>query len=357
MHQVFGRLTNRDQSHHDLRSPSSSSENNSYRDETDNEFNERYFYVDKYEDSQLKMLIKAFVVKVMIITKDVEGKLTEITDPTNYAIPSKLWVEKQGATTEKDASYHFVSTQGPSDDRITDFIEDTIDATSENRLKESGDHLYSYAAKQVGKFNERKLSDDMLDSHDESEYLIFERHFESQPFSSSEEEKESEKTRSKNVLEKDPIFEDELNTEDLGIIDLEDDDVFDNIDDDKLPFLKNTYSKKNRPNNSKSVAAGSKSKANRIDFGREDVGPDTTPKARSEESTPEKEFSQIKPEEDLQVNEIAELEEEPQPQQPPLPEEQMDSDEDVGQAEQESEEDEEEDDINKYLGRLSQLVT
>ena len=63
-------------------------------------------------------------------------------------------------------------------------------------------------------------------------------------------------------MNKDKIFDEEINTEDLGIIDLEDD-LFDNIDDDKLPFLKNTYSKKNRPNNSKSVAAGSKSKANK----------------------------------------------------------------------------------------------
>ena len=52
-----------------------------------------------------------------------------------------------------------------------------------------------------------------------------------------------------------------LNQEDLGIIDLDDDedaDEFDELDDDKLPVLKNTYSKKNRPNNSKSVAIGSR---------------------------------------------------------------------------------------------------
>lgn len=35
-------------------------------------------------------------------------------------------------------------------------------------------------------------------------------------------------------------------------------DEFDELDDDKLPILKNTYSKKHRPNNSKSVAIGSK---------------------------------------------------------------------------------------------------
>ena len=57
---------------------------------------------------------------------------------------------------------------------------------------------------------------------------------------------------------------DEMNTEDLGIIDLDNDDVenelFDKIDDEKLPVLKNTYKKKNRPNNSKSIAAGSRTK-------------------------------------------------------------------------------------------------
>ena len=51
-------------------------------------------------------------------------------------------------------------------------------------------------------------------------------------------------------------------TEDLGIIDLdneeEEGDLFD-VDDEKLPILKNIISKKNRPNNRKSVAIGSKS--------------------------------------------------------------------------------------------------
>ena len=48
----------------------------------------------------------------------------------------------------------------------------------------------------------------------------------------------------------------------MGIIDLDEDeggDDFDDLDDDKLPVLKNTYSKKNRPNNSKSMAVGSRS--------------------------------------------------------------------------------------------------
>jgi hypothetical protein len=46
----------------------------------------------------------------------------------------------------------------------------------------------------------------------------------------------------------------------LGIIDLDEaGEDFDELDDDKLPILKNTYKKKNRPNNSKSVAIGSRS--------------------------------------------------------------------------------------------------
>ena len=53
-----------------------------------------------------------------------------------------------------------------------------------------------------------------------------------------------------------------LSSEDLGIIQIEDDDCFEDIDDDNLPVLKNSYFKWKRPNNSKSVAAGSKQEAN-----------------------------------------------------------------------------------------------
>ena len=34
-----------------------------------------------------------------------------------------------------------------------------------------------------------------------------------------------------------------MNSEDLGIIDLDEDDIFENIDDESLPVLKNTYTK------------------------------------------------------------------------------------------------------------------
>lgn len=57
-------------------------------------------------------------------------------------------------------------------------------------------------------------------------------------------------------------------SDDLGIIDLDnddDEDVFD-VDDDKLPVLKNIISKKNRPNNGKSVAIGSRSQGGIMRF-------------------------------------------------------------------------------------------
>jgi hypothetical protein len=64
--------------------------------------------------------------------------------------------------------------------------------------------------------------------------LIFERHFDS----TLEEEFKEKRNQLFNT-------EDEtMNTEDLGIIDLDDDDsLCDNIDDENLPVLKNSYSK------------------------------------------------------------------------------------------------------------------
>ena len=93
--------------------------------------------------------------------------------------------------------------------------------------------------------------------------MIFERHFEvdkegdGDPLSLFEE-------NDKNVEENNggKKADDAISTEDLGIIDLDsdDNDGFEEVDDDTLPVLKNTYSKKTRPNNSKSVAIGSRSK-------------------------------------------------------------------------------------------------
>mmetsp|Transcript_23109 Transcript_23109/g.22519 ORF Transcript_23109/g.22519 Transcript_23109/m.22519 type:complete len:183 (-) Transcript_23109:291-839(-) len=100
------------------------------------------------------------------------------------------------------------------------------------------------------------------------ENLIFERHFdldkEMKLLSSS-----SGGPKPDPSLQVDPLVDNGANdaNEDLGIIDLDSDDVldeFDDLDDDKLPVLKNTYSKKSRPNNSKSVAVGSRSQGGDI---------------------------------------------------------------------------------------------
>ena len=110
--------------------------------------------------------------------------------------------------------------------------------------------------------------------NDESDYLIFERHFDQnrdgQQFnlSISDElnEKDSDEAANNNYIHYNRQRRNESSpTDDLGIIDLDndeegtqDDDLFD-VDDDKLPVLKNIFPKKNRPNNGKSVAIGSRS--------------------------------------------------------------------------------------------------
>jgi hypothetical protein len=248
-----------------------------------------------YDNEQLKELIKLYVIKVMAVARDTYEKLKQTSSTLSDTLPTKLWIEKQG-NNEKETSYQY-GNQSIGDDKITDFIEDTIDATNEKFFKKSRDNMFPFMLRPDQKYLAQSISASKIDFHEESEYLIFERHFESQSFSSTteEEEKDPEATNPSIIAEKDPI-EDDLNTEDLGIIDIEDDDVFDNIDDDKLPFLKNTYSKKNRPNNSKSVAAGSKSKANRIDFGREDVGPEVNTQLAFKEKNEQDNENNAKPE-------------------------------------------------------------
>lgn len=104
----------------------------------------------------------------------------------------------------------------------------------------------------------------------DSEYLIFERHFESDKDKGSTNIVTNSNDNSKiNPNQQDLINSnlDGINQDDLGIIDLDEDeggDEFDELDDDKLPVLKNTYSKKNRPNNSKSVAIGSRTQGMHI---------------------------------------------------------------------------------------------
>jgi hypothetical protein len=94
----------------------------------------------------------------------------------------------------------------------------------------------------------------------EAEYLIFERHF--------DDKKDGEDEKRNDADSSSQGATDSANhDEDLGIIDLDELEgtspggggIFDDqFDDDKLPVLKNTYTKKHRPNNSKSVAIGSK---------------------------------------------------------------------------------------------------
>ncbi len=100
----------------------------------------------------------------------------------------------------------------------------------------------------------------MNDLSGETEYLIFERHF--------DDKKDSEDEKRNDADSSSQGATDSANhDEDLGIIDLDELEgtspggggIFDDqFDDDKLPVLKNTYTKKHRPNNSKSVAIGSK---------------------------------------------------------------------------------------------------
>ncbi|CAI2383303.1 unnamed protein product [Moneuplotes crassus] len=268
-------VSHKDQSNTDILSPSSSSGNNSFRDETEMEFNEKYFYIDKYNNHQIKDLIKLFLAKVLTDSKESEESMKQLPSSVIFSLPSKLWIDKQGISDKENED----NDETFEEDKLTDFIEDTIDATDEDILKDPQSTVFPYASKFV---QSKKDINDKLKKQEESGYLIYERHFESQPFAQDEEDKDIEIEVPEESSSKEINFDEDLNTEDLGIIDIEDDDVF---DDDKLPFLKNTYSKKYRPNNSKSVAAGSKSKANRIDFGREDIGPDSSPRLKENTST------------------------------------------------------------------------
>lgn len=230
---AYAEFSNKEQSNPEVKTPSSSS-SNSYREETDNEFNERYFYVDKYSNDQLKELIKLFIcsvlsttskwggcwsadfmTKAIILGRESDDKLKAPFNVTE-TLPSKLWIEKQPAPPE--STYHFVQAQEFVDDKMTDFIEDNLEANLPQILSQSWKSLES---KTEG---------------EESEYLIYERHFDPQQFSTPQ-EKDADRIIEDDAMRKDLVYEDDINTEDLGIIDLEDDDVFDNIDDEKLPFL------------------------------------------------------------------------------------------------------------------------
>jgi hypothetical protein len=106
--------------------------------------------------------------------------------------------------------------------------------------------------------------------HDHNNYLIFDRRFDStekrgdmttqEEINGMQIHPSDEKLRGPNDR---TLRNEHSPSDDLGIIDLDndeddEDDIFD-VDDDKLPILKNIFSKKNRPNNGKSVAIGSRS--------------------------------------------------------------------------------------------------
>ena len=174
---------------------------------------------------------------------------------------------------------------------MVDFIEERILVNQFPRVEISASRALQKAKEREGEGEAKTVAGQ------ESEYLIFERHFEKHHEGVSG----SEGGGSGAPIDAEPFKflnnEEDMNTEELGIIDLEDDDLFDNIDDEKLPVLKNTYNKKNRPNNSKSLAAGSKSKANKIDHGA--VGSSSpAPDGRRgdrEEPTKEEELAEWKP--------------------------------------------------------------
>jgi hypothetical protein len=155
------------------------------------------------------------MTKAIILGREFDDKLKTPLNTTE-TLPSKLWIEKQPAAPE--STYHFVQAQEFVDDKMTDFIEDNLEASLPQILSQSS------------KSAENKPEGE------ESEYLIYERHFDPQQFATPQ-EKDTDQTVEDEAMGKDLVYEDDINTEDLGIIDLEDDDVFDNIDDEKLPFL------------------------------------------------------------------------------------------------------------------------
>ena len=133
---------------------SSSSENNSYKNEADDEFNDRYFYVDKYENEQLKMLIRLFIFKVTNSIKDHESKLDDGVLVLYCSVPNNLWTEKQ--INSGDSNNCYKSHDNLNNDRITDFIEDSLDAVNENKQSELKENPYDYAWNQAIKSIETK---------------------------------------------------------------------------------------------------------------------------------------------------------------------------------------------------------
>jgi hypothetical protein len=234
--------------------------------------------MDKYDHEQLKKVLYCF--------------------ESNYELPSTLSNDKSQMTNDSCHNMYDISGNAENKDeenknsadylREADYIADQPTGELKSPYSEKIFHnVFPYEVSPSISTNQNSRNTDRI--KEDSEYLIFERHFGPQIFSRNSMNEGEESNDSDNrdtVGGKFPNTEEELDPESLGIIDLEDEDLFDDIDDDKLPVLKKTYSKKNRPNNSRSVAAGSKSKANRIDYGIDETisGPNMNKTA----STPEK---------------------------------------------------------------------
>lgn len=133
----YKEYSNTDKSNTDYQSSSSSSESNSMKDEGNTEFNDRYFYIDKYDNDQLKQLIKLFMLKVNSDTKSIpEAKSRMSINELAFVIPENLWIEKQTSNNEKEDSPRY--DQNNFENRqISDFIEDSLDANNDIWMKGS----------------------------------------------------------------------------------------------------------------------------------------------------------------------------------------------------------------------------
>ncbi|CDW83869.1 UNKNOWN [Stylonychia lemnae] len=209
---------------------------------------DEYFYVDTYNEDQIKQIIAIF--------------------KNDYKPPKNLWIEKNGVqnTFNQNAigseyiDLNLQQSDQNQSNNIMDVFEDKIVDRLNNIILQKGEKS-NKMANALDQYFKKQDGESTQNASGESEYLIFERHFE------SDKEKLAQSSQiilidpKKDQNNNDANLNLDLYQEDLGIIDLDEDeggDEFDELDDDKLPVLKNTYSKKNRPNNSKSVAIGSR---------------------------------------------------------------------------------------------------
>ena len=126
---------------------------------------------------------------------------------------------------------------------------------------QSSDSYQSNRSLALGPTHKSREDQQIETSSENSEQYIYERHFEAPEVE-------------EDAIDFDCDDIEGITGEDLGIINLDNDEdqTFEDIDDESLPNLrKNNNKKYNRPNNSKSIAIGSKTQANNIDFGKVDL--------------------------------------------------------------------------------------